>query len=343
MRLLVFKWCVTVLLLTAAVTRVLGASQADLLAQGIAALGEKDSAQQALGISILESVIQNAPTSPEAGTAWYQLGSHYRLDREKSLACFRQAYGIPGKDQVNGGISTAHTLVAMGKKLDAASAFEDVGAKYPAEVKYACYRAGMCYLGVSRSEAQPAGLRDKAKDLFARSAAAGNLEAKLQLLGMRWEDCDAGKAKWDGLIPDLEAYARDPKAPAYARARALLMIAEHSLNSDDNENALAYADEVLATEFKSCRIEQAWATFVKAGALAELERTNDAIELFDTIHSRFTDADNFAGNNVRAAALYFKAELLRKNGQEDQALAVMDELRQEYPDCKFLRPPGDEK
>ena len=60
------------------------------------------------------------------------------------------------------------------------------------------------------------------------------------------------------------------------------MIAEHSLNSDDNENALAYADEVLALEFKSCRIEQAWATYVKAGTLAELERTNDAIELFDT-------------------------------------------------------------
>lgn len=327
---------VVALLLLATVAPAVGASQGDLLAQGVIALHDDDPAQQALGVSCLESVIQNAPTSAEAGTASYELGFYYKVDREKSLAYFRQAYGIAGESQSKAGISIGHTLVAMGKKLDAAAVFEEVGTKFPDKANYAFYNAGMCYLGESRGKIQSAALRNKAKDLFAKSMAAGNLEAKIQLLGMRWEDCDNGNGKWEELIPDLESYARDPKPPAYARATALLMIAERSLNSGDNDNATAYTDEVLAAEFKTCRTEQAWAMLVKAGALEELGRTDEAIGLFDNIYSQFTDSDNFRGNNVRAASLYFKAQALSKLSLEDQSAVVMDKLRQEYPDCKYL-------
>ena len=329
---------VTGLLLMAAVAQAIGASQEELLAQGIVALHEKEPAQQTLGVSCLESVIQNAPTSPQAGTACYQLGCHFRVDREKSLAYFRQAYVIPSKDRVNAGISIAHTLVAMGRKLDAASAFEDVAVRCPAEVRYACYRAGMCYLGESRGKAEPAPLRDKAKRLFTKSAAAGNLEAKLQLLGMRWEDCDAAdpdKADWGGLISDLRAYGQDAKAPAYARARAFLMIAEHGQIDGDTDQALRYTDEVLAPEFKGCRAEQAWAMYVRAMALGELGRWTEAFALYDDIHSKFKDSDNFGGNNVRAIALYCKAHALNQLGRNDEAEAVMAALRREYPNSEY--------
>lgn len=328
------------LFLMATVAPAIGASQADLLMQGIAALRDKDPAQQALGVSCLESVIWNAPTSSEAGTACYQLGCYYRLDREKSLAYFRQGYGIQSKDQSNAGISVGHTLVAMGKKLDAAVAFEDVGNKFPDKASYAYYRAGMCYLGESRGKVQSAALRNKAKELFAKPVAAGNLEAKLQLLGMRWEDCDNGKAKWEELIPDLEAYAQDPKPPAYARARAFLMIAEHSQDIGDASNALTYTGKVLAIEFKRCRAEQAWAMRVKASALEDLGRWDEAVAVYSDIYSQFTDSDNFGGNNVRAISLYYKAQALKKLGLNDECMAVMDTLRQEYPDTIYARAGG---
>jgi tetratricopeptide (TPR) repeat protein len=324
------------LLLAAALGPAVGATQQELLLQGIAALHDKDPAQQAQGASILESVIANAPTSPEAGPVCYQLGCYYKADREKSLAYFRQGYGIPGKDQSNAGVSVAHTLVAIGRKVDAAAAFEDVGTKFPDKANYAFYRAGMCWLGESRGKIQSLALRNKAKEDFAKSVATGNLEAKLQLLGMRWEDCDNAKAKWEELIPDLESFAHDSKAPAYARARAFLMMAERSLNSGQNDDALTYSEEVLAADFKGCRAEQAWALLMKAGALEEMGKWDEAIPLYDRIYSEFTDADNFATNNVRAAALHYKGKGLKRLGAIQESAAVMEKLRQEYPSCMYV-------
>jgi len=317
----------------AAVTRAVAATQADLLSQGIAALQDKDSAQQARGVSYLESVIQESPTSPEAGTACYRLGCYYKADRDKSLAYFKQAYGIRGKDQANAGISIAHTLVATGKRLDAGAAFAEVGERFPDKAQYACYRAGMCYLGESRDKADPSALRKRAKDLFSKSAAAGNAEAQLQLLGMRWEDCDSNhsEAEWATLMSDLETYARDTKPPAYARARAFLMIAEHKLDSGDAAAALTYTSQVLGTEFKGCRIEQAWALDVEADALEDLGRWDEVVAVCDQIYSGFTDSDNFRGNNVRACALDRKASALKMLGRQDESAAVLVQLRQEYP------------
>ena len=326
--------------LLAAVVPAIGASQADLLVQGIADLHDKDPAKQAQGVSCLDEVIRNAPNSPEAGIACYQLGCYYRLDREKSLVYFRQGYGIQSKDQSNAGISVGHTLAALGKKLEAADAFEDVGNKFPDKASYAYYRAGMNYLGESRGKLQSAALRSRAKELFTKSVAAGNIEAKIHILGMRWEDCYNGNAKWEELIPDLEEYANDPKPPAYARARAFLMIAEHSQEIRDAGNALTYTDKVLETEFKGCRAEQAWAMRVKADALGELGRWNEAVAVYSDIYSQFTDKDNFGGNNVRAISLYYKAQALEKLGLNDESVAVMNMLHQEYPDTIYARAGG---
>lgn len=328
------------LFLLGAVVPAVGTSQADLLAQGIAALHDKEPAQQTLGVSYLESVIQNAPTSSEAGTACYQLGCYHKADRDKSLAYFRQGYGIPGKDQSNAGISVAHTLVATGKKLDAAVVFEEVGTKFPDKADYAFYRAGMCHLGESRGKADKSALRHKAMDLFARSSAAGNLEAKLQVLGMRWEDCCDEKADYAQLIPDLEAYSEDAKAPAYARARCLLMIAEHSQDISENNRVLEFTDRVLTPQFKKCRAERAWAMRVKAEALGDLGRWNDAVDIYTDLYSQFTDSDNFAGNNVRAIALYYKADALKRLGLNDESGTVMAILRQEYPDTIYAQSGG---
>lgn len=332
------KVFIAVLVLLTAAVPAIGATQAELLAQGIAALHDKSPTQQSVGISILESVIANGPSSPEAGTACYQLGMYYKADREKSLSYFKQSYGIEGKDQPNAGISMAHTLVAMGKKLDAAAVFEEVGTRFPKKASNAFYRGGMCYLGESRGKIQSLALRNKAKEGFATSAALGNLEAKLQLLGMRWED-RGPKDKWENLIPDLEAYAEAAKAPAYARARCLLMIAEHSQRINESDRVLEYTDRVLVPEYKKCRAEQAWAMRVKARTLEFLGRWSEAAALYSDIYSTFTDADNFGGNNVRATALYRKAEALNKLGLKEESSAVMEVLRQEYPDIYADSPP----
>ena len=312
------------------------ADQADVLAQGVSALRQEDSAQQSLGVSLLESVIQNAPASSEAGTACYQLGCHYAKDRVKSLAYFKQSYGIPGKDQSNAGISVAHTLVATGKRLDAGTVFEEVGTRFPDRAKYAFYRGGMCYLGESRGKKDSAALRNRAKDLFVRSVAAGNLEAKLQFLGMRWEDCYDGKGEYDELIPDLETYANDVKAPKYARARCLLMIAEYGADNRDSDMALSYTSKVLTPEYQKCRTEQAWAMHVKAIALGDLGKWDEVVAVCNDIYSGFTDSNNFGGNNVRANALCDKARALKKLGQDEESAAVLATLRQEYPEYAKL-------
>lgn len=329
---------VVVLLFIVIVTPAVAATQSDMLVQGIAALHDKDPAQQVQGVGYLESVIHNAPTSPEAGTACYQLGRYYKADREKSLAFYKQAYGISGNDQADAGVMAAYTLNALGEKLDAASMFEEVGTTFPGKASEAWYRAGMCYLGESRGKVRSAALRAKAEGLFGKAATLGNLDAQLQLLGMRWEDCDNGKAKWDDVIPDLEAYTQNTKAPAYARARACLMIAEHSWDAGgQSDRVLAYTGKVLATEFKDCRQEQAWAMYVRACALEQLGSWDEALKLYDDILDRFTDQDNFGGNNVRAVALYCKADSLKKLGRNDESAAVMRLLRQQYPTSEYAQ------
>ena len=170
MRTFVFACCIAAVVALGASGMADAMTLADQLAFGKQAISAEDQQTRETGIAALEDVIMREPTSSEAGEANYRLGLHYQKDRARALTYFSQAYSIANPYRSQAGISVGHTLVAMGRKLDAASAFEDVAAKCPAEAKYACYRAGMCYLGVSRADAQPASLRDKAKDLFARSA-----------------------------------------------------------------------------------------------------------------------------------------------------------------------------
>lgn len=62
-----------------------------------------------------------------------------------------------------------------------------------------------------------------------------------------------------------------------------------------------------------------------------------AVKTFDDLYNTYTDKDNFAGNNVRAMAIYAKIRSLEKLGDKDAAEAARTLLKQTWPDSIFAR------
>lgn len=270
--------------------------------------------------------------TPEGAEANYRLAlctRKYKGDPGAQLEYFRRAYSVDSRIRSDAGLGCANTYLSMGNRASAREMFVRLAKECPDIAPTANFKAAMCFLGDSRADKvnRPA-LRKLAKGFFAKVATP---DSAIQLLGMSWEDALDGIIPWDGVERDLKNYSSNYAcAPRYAKARALLMLAERYFAKDANEEALKLTKQIV-DDYPECKTESAWALYVQGGVLQELGRREEAIDVYDGIVANYGDADNFKGNNVEAGAIYWKVDCLKKLGRVGEAGEAVDFFHATWP------------
>jgi len=301
-------------------------------------------------IEYCQRVVSTYPQSLQAADASCKMGDCLsRLNRRvEALAAYQWVLAnhaqSPIAPEASRGI--AYTHIALGQRTEAMKAFGDLAAAYPEspQAALAHLRMGMLYISDLRKDAENApALRQKALDQFAAAlsskAASAEVvaEAALQTLGMRFEAALDGSESWTAVDSALETFEQShPNAPSKAKARVCLMRAERATSLKNYEEVIRLT-EPLPKTYPGLRIESAWSMLLLGSAYAETGRHREAVATFDAIVGGYTDADNFAGNNVRALAVYFKISCLEKLGETAAAAAATAFLKQTWPDSDIAK------
>lgn len=316
-----------------------------LLAQAETKITAKD---YPAAVALLDQVVTSYPQSAESAVASCKKGDCLtRLsNRPGAMEAYRWVIEnhptSPAAPDAARGI--AYTYLALGNRAEASKAFDALIEKYPQSphVPVAHLRIGMIYLGDSRKdlENRPT-LRQKALSSFAQalSLSQGNAdvegEAALQILGMRFEGAIDGKEEWSVIESALDSFEQDhPNAPQKAKATVQLMKAERAMAQKDFLGAQEIVKDFGAT-YAGLRTESAWAALLLGYAYHQQNMYQQAIDTFDDLVSKYTDKDNFAGNNVRAMAVYAKIKCLEKLGNRESAESARTFLKQTWPSSVF--------
>ncbi len=293
-----------------------------------------------LALDKFGQVISVSPYSEEGGTANYTLGNlAYKsgnLDDAKDY--YRKGFYSCAKVAAASGISLANLYWSQGRKAQAAEIFIRVKKRFPhtEQADVASLKAGMCYIGMARIDIpNRIALKKLALNFLADSE---NPEARIQELGIQWEMALDGHTPWKEVLVKLRSFEQDnPTAPASAKARAVLMLAEQAYIVDDYQRCLDEAQEVI-DRFPEAKIEYYAALYTKAGGLQALGRDAEAITLLDKIIDECQDTWNYAGNDVRASSAYWKIKSLRKLGLEHDANVAVSHFRKTWPSETFYSP-----
>lgn len=316
-----------------------------LLAQADTKIAAKDYQG---AITLLDQIVVSYPQSAESAVAGFKKGDCLtgQGKRLEALDAYRWVIAnhpeSPVAPDATRGI--AYTYLGLGNRAEAAKAFEALMEKYPESphVPVAHLRIGMIYLGDSRTDIQNRKtLREKALASFAQalSSSKGNAdvegEAALQILGMRFEGAIEGKEDWSVIESALDNFEQDhPNASEKAKATVQLMKAERAMAQKDFVGAQEIVKDFGAT-YAGLRTESAWAALLLGYAYHQQNMYQQAIDTFDDLVSKYTDKDNFAGNNVRAMAVYAKIKCLEKLGNRESAESARTFLKQTWPSSVF--------
>ena len=337
--------------LLALVVPVIGASQAELLAQGIAGLNDKDPVQQAQGVSILQGIRAAAPQSGEAGDAAFALARYYKGERAKKLALYAQAWNTPSTHRREAGKSLGCIRSAVGDKQGAVDIWLAVAAAYPSEKESSYASAQRALVGMARLEkdwAKREVIRGQAKllqdSILANRESPYYWENRIERAAMDHEEAQNEKRPWGPVIDELAEIGSDTSAPKWARARAYLIAAEGEGFQKNREGIIEFCDLALEVAkpdeakpvLSNCRTEYYRSLYEKAGAFCALNRRAEAIPLYQQIIAECKPTDNFGGLDNVEAASWWLVKCYNNLGMAEEADEALAQFRQQYPNSRFL-------
>ncbi len=298
------------------------------------------------GIAAFRQLADVYPDDSRAPAALLSVGDleSKQGNRNKALDTYqRVAVSYPGSREAPTAILRAgYTLTALGAVDDAISKISELVDRYPASIDAADGQLRIGYLSIKKRRLATS-LNDKTRWITAARDAFGKVlkdyseqretaaVAAVQYSGVLFEMATSKLAPWDIVEPQLESVLHDfPDAPVIVKARVLLMQAEARQTSGDLKSALEKAAEVTR-EYSDCRTEAAWAQLLLGMIYRDSGDLNAAIAAFNKVFANYSDTDNFAGNNVRAAALLAVGQCMHAKGDKQGARAAFDKIISTWP------------
>lgn len=287
-------------------------------------------------------VAANTPRRSEAGgTANFSLGNYARRSGNLAYAkeYYRRGFDSGARVAPDAGMALANVYVVEGKKSQAAEAFIQVRQRYPGskQADQASLRTGMCYIGLARVANGKD--QDALKQLALRFLVdSSDPEARIQECGILWEFAKDGKIPWRQALSKLRSFADDcPDAPDSAKARAVLMQAEQAYIVKDYDRCLELTRQVTS-QYPNCKTEYYAALYTESGALQDTRRDYEALTRLDEIIGGCRDEWNFAGNNARQTATYWKIQSQKRLGMTKEATKTVSFFRTTWPGETFYTP-----